>query len=424
MTVEIINTGAELLLGRTLNTHQQWLCRRLSELGHSVLRQVTVADAAPAICDAVRESLSRADLVITTGGLGPTSDDLTRESIAAMLGRPLREDPEVLREIGRVFSRLNRLMPEHTKMQAMVPEGAEVLPNGAGTAPGLALELDPNPYRTDGRRSWLVMLPGPPRELHPMFDACVIPLLKRVFGGGEPFACETVRTTGVPESVVQEHIQAPLAALVEEGLDVGYCARPGEVDVRLSARGAAARDTVDSAVGIVRRILSASTYTEKEEELETVVVRLLAERQQTLAIAESCTGGLISHRVTNVSGASKVLLAGFVTYSNAAKQSLLGVPADLLERHGAVSEPVARAMAEGARRAVGSDLAIAVTGIAGPAGGTPEKPVGTVFIAFASEEGSQVLSRRNRWDRLTFKQVTSQQALDLVRRRVLNLPVE
>jgi len=424
MTVEIINTGAELLLGRTLNTHQQWLCRRFSDLGCHVTRQVTVADEASAIRDAVRESLSRSDVVLTTGGLGPTSDDLTRESIAQMLGRPLHEDPDVIQQIERVFFRLGRPMPEHTRVQAMVPEGAEVLPNRAGTAPGLAMMLEPNPYRAGRQRSLLVMLPGPPRELHPLFDESVTAVLGRAFGKADAFACVTLRTTGVPESQVQDQVEGPLAELVRSGLGVGYCARPGEVDVRLTARGGDAEPIVAAGAEVVRQTLSASTFTEAEEELEAVVVRLLTHQHKTLAIAESCTGGLISHRITNVPGASTVLLAGFVTYSNAAKQQILGVSEELIGQHGAVSEAVARAMAEGARCSAGTDIAIAVTGIAGPDGGTAEKPVGTVFLSIAHEGGSEVVSRQNRWGRETFKQVTSQQALDLIRRNLLDQPGE
>jgi len=424
MTVEIINTGAELLLGRTLNRHQQWLCRRLSDLGHEVTRQVTVADDGPVICDAVRESLSRADVVITTGGLGPTSDDLTRENIAGLLGRSLREDPAVIQRIEAIFRQRNRPLPARARRQALVPEGAGVLTNPVGTAPGLAMDLEPNPHRPGGQRSLLIMLPGPPRELHPMFDASVVPLLSRSFGSPEPFVCQVLRTTGVPESMVEERLQAPLQACVEKGLEVGYCARPQEVDVRLAARGAQARETVSAAAGIVRNILAASIYSLEEEELEEVVVRLLAEQRQTLAVAESCTGGLIAHRITNVPGASNVLLAGLVTYANQAKEQLLGVSAELLQRHGAVSAPVARAMAEGVRRSTGATIGIAVTGIAGPGGGTPEKPVGTVYLCITGQAGTEVVQRSNRWDRATFKQVTSQQALDMVRRLVSDLPLE
>lgn len=421
MIVEIVNTGTELLLGQTLNTHQQWLCRRLTDNGYSVARQVTVADTGEAICAAVKEALGRADLVLTTGGLGPTSDDITREHIAAMLDRPLREDAAVREQIAAFFTSRGRPVPELTRVEAMVPDGAEVLPNRMGTAPGLVIELDPNPFREPGRRSMLIMLPGPPRELYPMFDETVLPLLRDRLAEAVPFAQRTLRSTGVPESEAQRRVEPLLADLISRGLQVGYCARPIEVDVRLSARNAHAKAMVQEAESIVRRELSGRIYGENDAEMEQVVVRLLAERQQTLALAESCTGGLIGHRITNVPGASAVLLAGLVTYSNEAKQRFLGVPASLLREHGAVSEPVCRAMAEGARRLTGADHGLAVTGIAGPSGGTEEKPVGTVFLGLADDRGTAVEKRLNRWDRATFKRGTSQQALDLLRCRILGL---
>jgi nicotinamide-nucleotide amidase len=414
LTVELINTGSELMLGRVLNTHQQWLCRRLADLGYVVARQVAVADASHEIEQAVRESLARADLVITTGGLGPTSDDITRESIAQMLGKTLREDAAALANIKQFFAARNRPMPERTRAEAMVPEGAVVLPNHYGTAPGLAMELLPNRYRADGKASWLVMLPGPPRELRPMFEDAVVPLLQRVLPPST-FICRTLRTIGVSESSVQEKIAGPLQELASEGLEIGYCARPSAVDVRLAAHGGQAEKLVRAAETAVRRQLGPHIFGEDDDELETVVIRLLTERKRTLAVAESCTGGCIAHRLTNVPGASAVFRAGLVTYSNEAKQKFLGVRAETLAQHGAVSEAVAREMAEGARRQVQSDYAVSVTGIAGPTGGTPAKPVGTVFISLAAATGTVVEHHLNPWDRATFKQVTAQQALELLR---------
>jgi nicotinamide-nucleotide amidase len=418
--VELINTGSELMLGRVLNTHQQWLCRRLTDRGYVVGRQVAVPDTGGDINQAVCEALARADLVITTGGLGPTSDDLTRDLIAQLLGKELREDAAVLAHIRHFFESRQRRMPERTRVQALVPAGAMVLPNPHGTAPGLAMEVQPNPFRPDGKPSWLIMLPGPPRELRPMFADSVVPLLRRVLPPASGFVCRTLRTTGMGESVVEEKVGGPLQRLVEAGLELGYCARPGQVDVRLAARGGEAEQRVDEAAAIVRGLLAPHIYGMEDEELEAVVVRLLTERKATLAVAESCTGGCIAHRITNVPGASAVLLAGLVTYSNAAKQKFLGVQAETLARHGAVSEPVAREMAEGARRQTQADYALSVTGIAGPSGGTPEKPVGTVFIGLAGPSGTVVERNFNPYDRETFKQVTAQQALDLLRRTVLS----
>lgn len=252
-----------------------------------------------------------------------------------------------------------------------------------------------------------------------MFEASVVPLLQRVLPPPARFVCRTLRVTGLGESMVEERVSGPLQGLVAAGLELGYCARPGQVDVRLAARGASAEPIVREAEEIVRTQLGSQLYGIEDEELEAVLIRLLTERKETLALAESCTGGCIAHRLTNVPGASAVLLAGLVTYSNAAKQKFLGVPAETLAQHGAVSEPVARQMAEGARRETGADYALAVTGIAGPSGGTPEKPVGTVFIGLAGPFATVVERHCNPWDRETFKQVTAQQAMDLLRKRVM-----
>lgn len=419
MLIELINTGTELLLGRTANTHQHWLGRRLTDLGYRVARQVTVPDTGPEIEQALREALARADLILVTGGLGPTSDDLTRERVAALLGRPLRLDAEVLAHIERFFALRDRPMPAGNQVQALVPEGARVLWNPLGTAPGLAIEVRPNPFRRDGGASWLVLLPGPPRELQPMFNDTVVPLLReRLPLDEDSFSC-TLRTVGVGESLVQARIAEPLRPLVETGLELGYCAQPGQVDVRLAARGPEAARLVHSAEETVRGLLGDHIFTAAGEELETVLVRLLTQRRQTLALAESCTGGCLAHRLTNVPGASAVFRAGLVTYSNAAKERLLGVRAETLAHHGAVSEAVAREMAEGARRVNETDYAVAVTGIAGPGGGSAAKPVGTVFLALASARATVAEHHLNLWDRETFKQVTANQALDLLRRAVL-----
>ena len=419
MVVELINTGSELMLGRVLNTHQQWLSRQLADLGYVVTRQVAVPDTAEDIQQSVREALGRADLIVTTGGLGPTSDDITRELIAELLGKKLHEDAASVEEIKKFFTLRNRPMPENNRVQALVPEGALVLANPRGTAPGLAMEVHPNPFRVRAGSSWLIMLPGPPRELRPMFTEMVVPLLQRVLPPENKFICRTLRTTGLGESSVQEKIVGPLAALVQAGLEIGYCAHMGQVDVRLAAHGQTGEKTVRDAEAFVRAQFNSAIFGEGDDELEAVVIRLLTQRKQTLALAESCTGGGIADSLTNVPGASAVFLGGFVTYSNAMKEKFLGVRKDTLAQHGAVSDAVAREMADGARRVAGSDYAIAVTGIAGPSGGTPEKPVGTVFIALASSRGTEVWKMFNPWDRLAFKEVTARQALNQLRLRLL-----
>ena len=425
MNVELVNTGSELMLGRVLNTHQQWLCRRLADLGHVVTRQVAVADSAGEIQTAAREALSRADLVITTGGLGPTSDDLTRDLIAEMLGKRLIENGEVLAHIENYFAQRNRPRPPRTSVETFVPEGALVFINRNGTAPGLAIKITDGKWQmADGAGAspsaiakWLVLLPGPPRELRPMFDEYVVPLVQREFAA-ELFVCRTLRSAGIGESRVQEAIESWLQPLVARGLQVGFCARPGAVDVRLAAAGAEARKLVGDGEAIVQRILGAHIFGFDDDEIENVVVRRLAEKKQTLALAESCTGGNIAHRITNVPGASEVFLGGVVSYANSAKESFLGVRAETLRQQGAVSEATAREMAAGAREKFGADFALAVTGIAGPGGGTLEKPVGTVFIALASASGVEVTRLLNPWDRTTFKEVTATQALEQLRRQL------
>lgn len=413
MRIEIINTGTELLQGRTLNTHAQWLGQQLTHHGHAVVRHVTVADTGPAIQTAVREALGRAEGVITTGGLGPTSDDLTRDHIADLLGRPLSEDAGVKDHLLAFYAARRRSLPARVLLQAQVPAGATILPNRHGTAPGLILAVPPAQFQPGA--TWLAMLPGPPRELRPMFTDQLLPWIQRQDPCPEPFATRLLRCTGIGESQVEERVHGLLRSRIEQGVEVAYCARPGEVDVRLSARGPHAVEQVAQAASIVHGAVGAYVFSEDVSELEAVVLRRLRAAGATLAVVESCTGGHLGDRLTDVPGASEAFLGGWITYSDKAKQAWLGVSTDLLNLHGAVSEPVAQAMAEGARQHTGASYALAITGIAGPGGGTEEKPVGTVFIALASAERTRVIRRHNPWDRATFKQVTSQQALDLLR---------
>ena len=420
MEIEIINTGSEIMLGRILNTHQQWLCSELANRGYVVTRHVAIADHGLQIQNVIRESLSRADLIITTGGLGPTSDDITRDLVAGLLGRKLVLDSVILDRLEAFFAQRKRPMPESTKVQAMVPEGAQVLQNANGTAPGLVIEINPNPFREGNKPTLLVMLPGPPRELRPMFLDQVIPLVEKTFPNQAGFVCRTLKTTGLGESFVEGKISGPLNYLVPDKIELGYCARVGEVDVRLVARGADAKRHVAEAEKIIRERLGAHVFGVDADVLEATLVGLLTERHETLALAESCTGGFISHRITNVSGSSSVFLNGLVTYSNESKQRLLGVRNETLAEHGAVSEASAREMAEAVRVRSKADYGIAVTGIAGPGGGTQGKPVGTVFIALATPEKTVVRHHVFQYDRETFKLLVSQQALDLVRREIVS----
>ena len=416
VNIELINTGSELMLGFVLNTHQQWLGRHLADAGYDVERQTAIPDTAHAIQQTVRESLTRADFIIVTGGLGPTSDDLTRDLIAALLRQKIASRPRaILARLQDFFTQRGRPMPQNTQVQAQVPEGALVLGNPHGTAPGLAIEVRPNPFRPDGQTaSWLIMLLIPPREMRPMFTNHVLPLLREKFPLHTDFVCRTLRTTGLGESIVEEKIAAPLKPLVTAGLELGYCAHYGEVDVRLVARGPDAQKIAAEGETIIREKLGNHIFGTQDDQLNAVVVRLLTERGETLVLAESCTGGHLANRITDVPGASAVFLCGLVTYTNEAKQTLLGVRPETLARHGAVSEPAAREMAEGYRVRYNADYALAITGIAGPSGGTPEKPVGTVFIALATPRHTFVLNPVNRFDRPTFKQITSFQALELL----------
>lgn len=413
MRIELINTGTELLLGIVRNTHLEHIAGELDPLGLRIGRQVTVPDG-EAILSALREAVFRSDVVIVTGGLGPTNDDRTRDAAAAVYsgGRLLR-DEAILDGLRKWFAGRGLPINEHIARQAMVPEGACVLPNPAGTAPGLMFEA-----RRGDRLPLLFLLPGPPRELHPMLRDHVLPRLSAL-APGERGRRVTLRLTGVGESHVEEAVGERIEAL--PGMEVGYCARPGEVDVRLIGPA----ESVDEAVGFVREALGDFVFSDRDEPLESVVLEMLGDRGLTLAVAESCTGGLLAHRLTNVPGSSRVLQAGLTTYSDQSKDEFLDVGCSRIARHGAVSAEVARAMALGARRRTGSSLAVSTTGIAGPGGGTDGKPVGTVFIGLAGEGGeASAHHRRFRTDRMTFKQMASQTALDLVRRHVLGLPMD
>lgn len=405
MHLEVINTGTEILLGNVINSHLAYFARELFPLGLRIERQVTVPDG-HAIRDALVESLARADVILVTGGLGPTTDDVTREIAAELLGRELHEDADVLRAIKERFARRSLKATVRVARQAQIPQGATVLPNLHGTAPGLYLSTS-----AGDRTRHLFLLPGPPRELKPMFAEAVVPILKKLMPATAAFGCRIYRVAGLGESNVEALIGEELLAI--EGLELGYCARPGEVDVRCIGTPA----VLERAEQIVRAKLAASVVSEDNSSLEEVIVQQLGAAGKKLAVAESCTGGFVAHRVTNVPGASEVFLAGFVTYANESKTRELGVAPALIQEHGAVSRPVAAAMAEGALKTAGADFALATTGIAGPGGGTDEKPVGTVFIALAGNGiATQVERHKFPTDRETFKWLTAQAALDLLRR--------
>jgi nicotinamide-nucleotide amidase len=407
MKVELINTGTELLLGAVVNTHLSYIAQRLLTLGLTVQRQVTVGDDHLIIRVAFAEAIERADLIIATGGLGPTSDDITRDVVAELTERKLVFHKDIMDRIEARFRVRKFPMPDSVRSQAMVPEGAIVLTNNNGTAPGLALHH---------KDRWIILLPGPPRELKPMFDDSVMSLLREKLHL-PVLDSRTFRTVGIGESTVEQIVGSQLLAL--PGCEVGYCARPSEVDLRITVRAAThteARAIADRGEDIIRQNLGEWIFGSGDDRLEAVIVKTLAVRKETLAVAESCTGGNLANRITNIAGSSEVFLNGCVTYSNESKTRLVGVPATLIEQHGAVSEPVARAMAEGVRARSNSTYGIGITGIAGPTGGTPQKPVGLVFIALAAPNETKCIEQRLNYDRETFKFIVTQYALDLLRR--------
>jgi nicotinamide-nucleotide amidase len=408
MRIEILNTGTELLLGNTVNTHAAWFGGELFKLGLRIARQTTVPDG-EAIRDAITESISRADVLIVTGGLGPTSDDLTREITAGVLGLEMITDEAALRSLENFFALRGRPMAGANRKQALVPVGCDVLPNPNGTAPGVYV-----PPRLNGRSNCAVfLLPGPPRELYPMVHTEVMPRLRALSRVENPPSVLELKFTGIGESDFHQGIDARLEQI--PGLEYGYCAHIGEVDLRLIG----SPDVLERGRAIALESFGKHLISDDGSSLEQTVVRLLTEMRLTLATAESCTGGLISSRVTDVPGASAVFTHGFVTYANSAKVALLGVSPEDLEAHGAVSETVACQMAAGALQASGADIAVAVTGIAGPDGGTPEKPVGTAWIGLAARDARtiafKVFQPRNRHD---FKRAVSQAALEAVRRKL------
>jgi nicotinamide-nucleotide amidase len=422
MQVELLNTGTELLMGFVVNTHASWLGQKLNAIGATLVRQTAVGDDLQVMRDAMKEALPRADLILVTGGLGPTGDDITRNCALELFELRTRIDQRVMQNIEERLRRRGIQMRESLKCQAIVPEIGTVLYNQNGTAPGLAVPVQ----KAGGaggkacRCRWIVMLPGPPNELRPMFEDQALPWIRTEYASLLPKQdCRVLHVVGTGESAVEEWIVPVLKNI--QGLEIGYCARPGEVDVRLVVRGQndeEVRTQADEAEKRVREAVGGYIFGSGSQTLEQVVVDLLREKKKWLATAESCTGGGVANRITMAPGSSDVFLQGWVTYSNESKTRLLGVPADLIRAQGAVSEPVARAMAEGARRESGADYALALTGIAGPSGGTPEKPVGTVFIALASPERTVAEKSLFPMSREMFKFIATQTALNLLRKEL------
>lgn len=406
--VELVTIGDELLLGFTVDTNGAFLAQQLAELGIAVARRTSVGDEMGAIVGAIRESLERTGAVITTGGLGPTTDDLTRDAVAAVFGMELTVDEAHLawmRERWR--TRFHRDMPESNRRQAMIPAGARKLDNNHGSAPGLW---------TEDARGWVASLPGVPRELRGMTEDTLVPLLRERVSGAR-IKSLTLRTTGIPESLLQDRITGTGLQLASASL--AYLPGVDGVDLRLTARGENA-EVVDrelaSAAGKIRAELGGSIYGEDKDDLASILLERCRASGRTIAVAESCTGGLLGARITAIAGSSDVFLGGVIAYANQVKVRELGVPESDIEQHGAVSEAVVRAMAVGVRQKFGAHIGLAITGVAGPGGGTPDKPVGLVWICAAI--GDRVEPRRiQSWgDRQEVRYRAAQAAMDLVRR--------
>lgn len=410
----LLSTGDELTTGRTPDANASFIADQLVGLGIDVVAILVVGDLLDRLAWAWREAIRLGDLVISTGGLGPTADDLTTEIVAKVTGRRLIQDDAVANHIRQLFAAMGRTMPENNLKQARFPEGAIILPNALGTAPGYRLELRKN----SGDIRHLIVLPGVPREMKRMMEEQVVPWLRSVRGSDEVYLSRVYQTFGLSESALDE---AVAGAVDPNIVRVSFRAAFPQIAVRLTVHGRPeeAHAQLELAAARVRERLGEHCYGEGDATMEEVVGRLLVEQGKTLAVAESCTGGLIGHRITSVPGSSAYFLVDLVAYSNAAKESLLGVSPATLAAYGAVSTQVAAEMAVGARRIAGATLGLASTGIAGPAGGTPEKPVGTVCLGLATAD--RVFAHRYQlWGtRDWVKLLASQIALEWVRRACL-----
>jgi nicotinamide-nucleotide amidase len=403
--IEILATGYELLTGQLVDTNSPWLMDRLWELGLLVRRKTLVGDDRQDLAAAIRETTARADLVVLSGGMGPTEDDLTAEVVAEVLGVPLELHEPSLHAIEERFRRFGRTMTPNNVKQARFPRGAEVIPNAHGTAPGFAVRVG---------RAELVCFPGVPSEYKGLTHDWLLPGVAARLEA-PPVAAGMVKLFGVPESHADHRMRPVMDDPANAGVRFGYRAHWPEVHVKWMVPAPEAVAHEARIRGQVREIFGEQIFGEDREELAEVVVQRLAARGERVALAESCTGGLVAELLTDVPGASAVLDVGLVAYANEVKERLLGVDGAALAAHGAVSEPVARAMAEGARRLGAASWGIGITGIAGPSGGTPEKPVGTVHLALAGPAGTEAVARLYRGDRTRIRRQAAWEALNLLR---------
>jgi nicotinamide-nucleotide amidase len=409
MRAEIIAVGSELLTPYRQDTNSLYLTGKLNSLGITVSFKTIVGDHRDRLAEVVRLALARSELIILSGGLGPTEDDLNREVVAEVLGRRLHLVEDIRKRMRERWARLGRAMPENNLRQAMVPEGAEWLENQRGTAPGLWIEHD---------GSILVLLPGPPWELEPMFETSCMPRLKPR-SGGRSLRSRVYKIVGLPESEVDRRI-APAYKLYENP-QTTILSVLGTIEVHLQAQGsneAEAEAALSDLGDKIELALGDQIFSSGGESLEEVVGMYLVMKRKTVALAESCTGGLVAERLTRIAGSSAFFLGGVVCYNNELKTRLVGVPPELIAALGAVSKAVAQALAEGIRRRTGATIGLAITGIAGPGGGTPEKPVGLVFIALADERSTEVRQFQFPGDRERIRTWSAVAALEMIRRRV------
>jgi nicotinamide-nucleotide amidase len=412
MDAEIIAVGSEMLTASRVDTNSLYLTGQLNQLGVEVVYKCVVGDDRDRLADAVKQAMSRSGIVILSGGLGPTEDDLTREAVAQALGRRLIFDAAISAALEQRFARMKRKMSEVNKRQAMVVEGAEVLPNDRGTAPGQWVQAS---------GAVAILLPGPPHELKSMFERQCLPRIAKMVPQ-QAIRTAFLRVTGTTESDLDALI-SPVYRKYKNPVTT-ILAADGDLQVHLRARCATEAEAdrlLAEVTQPIAALLGDLLYSPNGEPLEVVVGNLLRERQATVAVAESCTGGMLGARLTQTPGSSDYFLGGFITYSNELKQKLLGVSAETLREFGAVSPQTAEAMAKGARERAGSTFAVAITGVAGPGGGTEEKPVGLVYAAVADQAGAAVTSRRFLSDRHHIRVFTAQMALDLLRRRLAGL---
>jgi len=414
MNAEIIAIGSELLTPFRQDTNSLYLTEKLNQLGVEVIFKTIVGDRKEHLVQAASLALCRADILIFMGGLGPTEDDLTRESVAEALGLALHRDPEIIANIEQRFASRGWKMAANNAKQADVLAGATVLPNANGTAPGQWIS-----GKYDGHEKMIMLLPGPPHELKALFEEqCMDRLRARL--PAQFIATRELKITGMGES----HCDARVAPIYKRFPDVQttILAGAGEIQLHLRTRGSsaqAAQQRVDELVAQIEEELGDHVFSDNGDSMEQIVGYYLQMRNATLAVAESCTGGLLAQRITSVSGSSRYFPGGAVVYSNDLKTSLAGVPAELIEKHGAVSREVAAALAEGIRERCGATFGIGITGVAGPTGGTAEKPVGLVFHALASNGPTEVIERKFPGDRKRIRWFASQQALDMVRRKLM-----